>query len=96
MKPKNSVVHFFENVSNFDITEIGLWNAHVNSWIHNDGCRILLCAESNVLVFFFFLTVLCLWQANPGLRNVHAIFGTSIMALFLVHAVFGLQLGLSY
>ncbi|KAG0614688.1 hypothetical protein M758_6G196100 [Ceratodon purpureus] len=36
------------------------------------------------------------FEANPGLRNVHAIFGTSIMALFLVHAVFGLQLGLSY
>jgi hypothetical protein len=38
----------------------------------------------------------CVLQANPGLRNVHAVFGTSIMALFLVHAVFGLQLGLSY
>ncbi|CAA7390840.1 unnamed protein product [Spirodela intermedia] len=36
-----------------------------------------------------------LFEGNPGLRNVHGLLGSSIMALFLVHAAFGLQLGLS-
>uniref|UniRef100_A0A1D1YAP2 Uncharacterized protein n=1 Tax=Anthurium amnicola TaxID=1678845 RepID=A0A1D1YAP2_9ARAE len=37
-----------------------------------------------------------LFEGNPGLRNVHGFLGSSIMALFLVHAALGLQLGLSY
>ncbi|KAG8376607.1 hypothetical protein BUALT_Bualt09G0081100 [Buddleja alternifolia] len=37
-----------------------------------------------------------LFEGNPGLRNVHGILGSGIMTLFLVHAAFGLQLGLSY
>nr|XP_043609477.1 uncharacterized protein LOC122581326 [Erigeron canadensis] len=37
-----------------------------------------------------------LFEGNPGLRNVHGILGSGIMALFLVHAALGLQLGLSY
>ncbi|KAE9612321.1 hypothetical protein Lal_00022847 [Lupinus albus] len=37
-----------------------------------------------------------LFEGNPGLRNVHGILGSSIMSLFLIHAAFGLQLGLSY
>ncbi|XP_057983277.1 uncharacterized protein LOC131168092 isoform X2 [Malania oleifera] len=37
-----------------------------------------------------------LFEGNPGLRNVHGILGGGIMTLFLVHAAFGLQLGLSY
>ncbi|GAB4856636.1 hypothetical protein Ancab_014547 [Ancistrocladus abbreviatus] len=37
-----------------------------------------------------------LFEGNPGLRNVHGILGSGIMTLFLVHAVLGLQLGLSY
>ncbi|GMI80959.1 hypothetical protein like AT2G36885 [Hibiscus trionum] len=37
-----------------------------------------------------------LFEGNPGLRNVHGILGSGIMALFLFHAVLGLQLGLSY
>ncbi|RAL51649.1 hypothetical protein DM860_010367 [Cuscuta australis] len=37
-----------------------------------------------------------LFQGNPGLRSVHGILGSGIMALFLVHAALGLQLGLSY
>ncbi|CAK8571647.1 unnamed protein product [Lathyrus sativus] len=36
-----------------------------------------------------------LFEGNPGLRNVHGILGGSIMTLFLIHAAFGLQLGLS-
>ncbi|TYK07320.1 uncharacterized protein E5676_scaffold202G00350 [Cucumis melo var. makuwa] len=37
-----------------------------------------------------------LFEDNPGLRNVHGILGSGIMTLFLIHAAFGLQLGLSY
>ncbi|CAN1289492.1 hypothetical protein LINPERPRIM_LOCUS20299 [Linum perenne] len=37
-----------------------------------------------------------LFEGNPGLRNVHGILGSGIMALFLIHAALGLQLGLSY
>lgn len=37
-----------------------------------------------------------LFEGNSGLRNVHGILGSGIMALFLVHAALGLQLGLSY
>ncbi|KAG7573879.1 hypothetical protein ISN44_As09g021200 [Arabidopsis suecica] len=37
-----------------------------------------------------------LFKEKPELRNVHGILGSGIMALFLVHAAFGLQLGLSY
>ncbi|KAL7095907.1 hypothetical protein ACP275_10G051800 [Erythranthe tilingii] len=37
-----------------------------------------------------------LFEGNSGLRNVHAILGSGIMTLFLVHAALGLQLGLSY
>ncbi|CAI8602489.1 unnamed protein product [Vicia faba] len=36
-----------------------------------------------------------LFEGNPALRNVHGILGSSIMTLFLIHAAFGLQLGLS-
>ncbi|KAK7277507.1 hypothetical protein RJT34_22521 [Clitoria ternatea] len=35
-----------------------------------------------------------LFEGNPGLRNVHGILGSGIMTLFLIHAAFGLQLGL--
>ncbi|KAA8516574.1 hypothetical protein F0562_016920 [Nyssa sinensis] len=37
-----------------------------------------------------------LFEGNPGLRNVHGILGSGIITLFLVHAAFGLQLGLSF
>ncbi|KAG8504125.1 hypothetical protein CXB51_002492 [Gossypium anomalum] len=37
-----------------------------------------------------------LFEGKPGLRNVHGILGSGIMALFLIHAALGLQLGLSY
>lgn len=37
-----------------------------------------------------------LFKEKPELRGVHGILGSGIMALFLVHAAFGLQLGLSY
>ncbi|XP_010509422.1 PREDICTED: uncharacterized protein LOC104785834 [Camelina sativa] len=37
-----------------------------------------------------------LFKDKPELRNVHGILGSGIMTLFLVHAAFGLQLGLSY
>ncbi|XP_077219729.1 translation initiation factor [Tasmannia lanceolata] len=37
-----------------------------------------------------------LFEGNPGLRNVHGLLGSSIMALFLFHATLGLQLGLSF
>lgn len=36
-----------------------------------------------------------LFEGNSGLRNIHGILGSGIMTLFLVHAAFGLQLGLS-
>ena len=36
-----------------------------------------------------------LFADEPGLRGVHAYLGTAILALFCVHAVLGLQLGLS-
>ncbi|KAK1284697.1 hypothetical protein QJS10_CPB21g00313 [Acorus calamus] len=36
-----------------------------------------------------------LFEGNPGLRNIHGLLGSGIMALFLVHAALGLQLGLS-
>ncbi|ERN12856.1 hypothetical protein AMTRI_Chr07g78700 [Amborella trichopoda] len=36
------------------------------------------------------------FEGNPGLRSVHGVLGTGIMGLFLVHAIFGLQLALSY
>ncbi|KAF8101814.1 hypothetical protein N665_0201s0129 [Sinapis alba] len=37
-----------------------------------------------------------LFKDKPELRGVHGILGSGIMALFLVHSAFGLQLGLSY
>ncbi|PIA37212.1 hypothetical protein AQUCO_03000063v1 [Aquilegia coerulea] len=37
-----------------------------------------------------------LFEGNPGLRSVHGILGSGIMALFLIHAALGLQLGLSF
>ncbi|XP_078427576.1 translation initiation factor [Wolffia australiana] len=37
-----------------------------------------------------------LFEGKPELRNVHGLLGSGIMALFLVHAALGLQLGLSY
>eukprot|EP00250_Pteridium_aquilinum_P004256 c14482_g1_i1 orf=128-961(+) len=36
------------------------------------------------------------FESNPSMRGVHGVLGSGIMLLFLVHAVFGLQLGLSY
>eukprot|EP00638_Chattonella_subsalsa_P008771 CAMPEP_0117758402 /NCGR_PEP_ID=MMETSP0947-20121206/15356_1 /TAXON_ID=44440 /ORGANISM="Chattonella subsalsa, Strain CCMP2191" /LENGTH=165 /DNA_ID=CAMNT_0005578581 /DNA_START=269 /DNA_END=766 /DNA_ORIENTATION=+ len=45
------------------------------------------------------LTVQAILAANinksPGVRTAHAYFGTGTMVLFLAHAYFGLQLGLS-
>eukprot|EP01018_Ginkgo_biloba_P036488 Gb_18320 [translate_table: standard] len=37
-----------------------------------------------------------LFEGNPGLRNVHGLLGSGIMALFLIHSALGLQLGLSF
>ena len=36
-----------------------------------------------------------LFSDDPSLRTVHAVVGSLTMALFLVHAVLGIQLGLS-
>lgn len=52
-------------------------------------CRIDNHWYWDSLVILFFP-----WQANPNLRTIHAFLGTTIMAFFLVHAIFGLQLGL--
>ncbi|KAI4988223.1 hypothetical protein ZWY2020_029853 [Hordeum vulgare] len=37
-----------------------------------------------------------LFEGNPGLRGEHGLLGSSIMTLFLFHAAFGLQFGLSF
>ncbi|KAI4969699.1 hypothetical protein ZWY2020_000613 [Hordeum vulgare] len=37
-----------------------------------------------------------LFEGNPGLRGAHGLLGSSIMTLFLFHAAFRLQLGLSF
>lgn len=36
-----------------------------------------------------------LQQDDPNARGLHAYFGTAILALFVIHAALGLQLGLS-
>ena len=48
---------------------------------------LLLLALQGMLSAFF--------ADDPGLRTTHAFLGTGILGLFLVHAVLGLQLGLS-
>jgi hypothetical protein len=48
------------------------------------------------LVALAFQAMLPLFFADdPNARGIHAYLGTGIMALFLVHAALGLQLGLS-
>ncbi|XP_078155644.1 translation initiation factor [Carex rostrata] len=37
-----------------------------------------------------------LFKDYPGLRVAHGLLGSSIMTIFLIHAAFGLQLGLSF
>lgn len=37
-----------------------------------------------------------LFKENPGMRTIHGLLGSSIMTLFLIHAAYGLQLGLSF
>ncbi|KAH7433757.1 hypothetical protein KP509_07G084600 [Ceratopteris richardii] len=49
---------------------------------------LALLTVQTVLTGFF--------ENNPSLRNVHAVLGSGIMFLFLVHFAFGLQLGFSY
>ena len=48
------------------------------------------------MLSFSSFVYLALPQGKPELRSVHAYLGSAILALFLVHAAFGLQLGLSF
>jgi len=58
-------------------------SAHV--WTGLGG---LACLGLNGMLSLFF-------EDDPNARTAHAFFGTGIMALFVVHAGLGLQLGLS-